>query len=157
MSGGLQRSAAKPAVDGVEGRDALALRRVDRFRAAHDLPFVGRQARAMGDPNGLVALARIMSRQILTRRSATSEFSPADRNLKAPCLNLRLRMELDPQTLRILGEALDGAWQRVKRNHLNGRAYAPRSVLAQHIYAMAKRGERDPRHLIDVALMRLKL
>jgi hypothetical protein len=46
--------------------------------------------------------------------------------------------EFDPQTLRILGEALDDAWQRVKRNHLNGRAYAARSVLAQHIYAMAK-------------------
>jgi hypothetical protein len=65
--------------------------------------------------------------------------------------------EFDPQTLRILGEALDDAWQRVKRNHLNGRAYAARSVLAQHIYAMAKQGERDPRHLIDGALMRLKL
>ena len=62
--------------------------------------------------------------------------------------------EFDPQTLRILGEALDDAWQRVKRNHLNGRAYAARSVLAQHIYAMAKQGERDPRHLIDGALMR---
>ena len=65
--------------------------------------------------------------------------------------------EFDPQTLRILGEALDDAWQRVKRNHLNGRAYAARSVLAQHIYAMAKQGERDPRHLMDGALMRLKL
>ena len=65
--------------------------------------------------------------------------------------------EFDPQTLRILDEALDDAWQRVKRNHLNGRAYAARSVLAQHIYAMAKQGERDPRYLIDGALMRLKL
>ncbi len=65
--------------------------------------------------------------------------------------------EFDPQTLRILGEALDDAWQRVKRNHLNGRAFAARSVLAQHIYAMAKQGERDPRHLIDGALMRLTL
>ena len=65
--------------------------------------------------------------------------------------------EFDPQTLRILGDALDDAWQRVKRNHLNGRAYAARRVLAQHIYAMAKQGERDPRHLSDGALMRLRL
>ena len=65
--------------------------------------------------------------------------------------------EFEPQTLRILGKALDDAWQRVKRNHLNGMAYAARRVLAQHIYAMAKQGERDPRHLIDGALTRLKL
>jgi len=65
--------------------------------------------------------------------------------------------EFDPETTRVLGEALHDAWQRVKRNHLNGRAYAARSVLAQHIYAMAKHGERDPKRLIDGALMRLTL
>jgi hypothetical protein len=45
--------------------------------------------------------------------------------------------------------ALDEAWRRVKSNHLNGRAYGARTVLAQHIFAMAKQGERDPHRLID--------
>ena len=59
--------------------------------------------------------------------------------------------------LHILGNALDEAWRRVKSNHLNGRAYGARTVLAQHIFAMAKQGERDPHRLIDGALMRLTL
>ncbi len=63
----------------------------------------------------------------------------------------------DPETLCILSEALDDAWQRVKPNHLNGSAYAARTALAQHIFAMAKKGERDPQLLIEGALMRLKL
>ena len=65
--------------------------------------------------------------------------------------------EFDPETLDILGGALDEAWQRVKYDHLNGSAYAARTVLAQHIFAMAKKGERDPQLLINGALMRLTL
>jgi hypothetical protein len=65
--------------------------------------------------------------------------------------------EFDPETLHILGAALDEAWQRVKPNHLNGGAYAARTILAQHIFAMAKKGERDPQLLIDGALMGLTL
>ena len=38
-----------------------------------------------------------------------------------------------------------------------GRAYGARTVLAQHIFAMAKQGERLPHRLIDGALMRLTL
>ena len=63
----------------------------------------------------------------------------------------------DQETLHILGNALDEAWRRVKSNHLNGRAHGARTVLAQHIFAMAKQGERDPHRLIDGALMRLTL
>jgi hypothetical protein len=37
--------------------------------------------------------------------------------------------EFDPETLDILGSALDGAWQRVNRDHLNGSAYAARTVV----------------------------
>jgi hypothetical protein len=65
--------------------------------------------------------------------------------------------EFDPKTLDILGSALDEAWQRVKCDHLNGSAYAARTVLAQHIFALAKKGERDPQVLINGALMRLTL
>ena len=65
--------------------------------------------------------------------------------------------DFDPETLTTLGTALDQAWMRVKANHLNGSAYRARTVLAQHIFAMAKQGERDPKRLIAGALMRLKL
>jgi hypothetical protein len=70
---------------------------------------------------------------------------------------IRETEEFDSETLHILGEALDEAWQRIKPNHLNGSAYAARTVLAQHIFALAKKGERDPEILIDGALMRLTL
>jgi len=65
--------------------------------------------------------------------------------------------EFDPETLNILGNALDEAWLRVKVNHLNGSACGARTALAQHIFAMAKQGERDPKRLVAGALMRLKL
>ena len=39
--------------------------------------------------------------------------------------------EFDPETLNILGNALDEAWLRAKANHLNGSAYGARTVLAQ--------------------------
>ena len=70
---------------------------------------------------------------------------------------IRETEEFDQKTLHTLGNALDEAWRRVKSNHLNGRAYGARTVLAQHIFAMAKQGERDPHRLIDGALMRLTL
>ena len=63
--------------------------------------------------------------------------------------------EFDAERLHILGNALDEAWRRVKPNHLIGRAYRARTVLAQHIFAMAKQGERDPtashRRCVDAA------
>jgi hypothetical protein len=65
--------------------------------------------------------------------------------------------EFDPETLNILGNALDEAWLRVKANHLNGSAYSARTVLALHIFKMAKQGERDPKRLAAGALTRLKL
>ena len=71
--------------------------------------------------------------------------------------NIRDTGEFDPATRHILGEALDEAWRRVRRNYANGSAHGARAVLAQYIFAMARKGERDPQHLIDGALMRLTL
>ena len=65
--------------------------------------------------------------------------------------------EFDPETLTNLGTALDQAWMQVKANHLNGNAYRARTVIAKHIFAMAKEGERNPNRLIARALMLLKL
>ena len=58
-----------------------------------------------------------------------------------------------PEALHILGGAMDEAWRRVKLTHLNGSANAARSVLAEHIFAMARQGERDPQRLIEGALI----
>jgi hypothetical protein len=64
----------------------------------------------------------------------------------------------NPETLGILGGALDDAWQRLEAGvHLNGSADAARTVLAKHIIAMAQQGERDRQRLIEGALARLKL
>jgi hypothetical protein len=63
----------------------------------------------------------------------------------------------DSETLHIVGGAMDEAWRRVKLNHLKWGANAARTVLASHIFAMARKGERDPQRLIAGALMRLTL
>jgi hypothetical protein len=63
----------------------------------------------------------------------------------------------DSEILHIIGNAMDEAWRQVKFNHLKEDASAARSVLASHIFAMARQGERNPQRLIDGALMRLTL
>ena len=63
----------------------------------------------------------------------------------------------DSETLHILGNAMDQAWRRVKFHQLNGSASGARTILASHIFAMARKGERDPQRLIAGALMRLTL
>ena len=61
----------------------------------------------------------------------------------------------DSETLHILRNAMDQAWRPVKFNHLNGSASGARTILASHVFAMARKGERNPQRLIDGALMRL--
>jgi hypothetical protein len=63
----------------------------------------------------------------------------------------------DSEILHIIDNAMDEAWRRVRFNHLRGDADSARSVLASHIFAMARQGERNPQRLIDGALMRLTL
>src|ERR1700724_3368864 len=64
----------------------------------------------------------------------------------------------NPETLHILGSALDDAWHRLEvRVHLNGSGEATRRILAKHIIALAEQGERDRQRLIEGALTRLKL
>jgi hypothetical protein len=60
-----------------------------------------------------------------------------------------------PETLHILGGALDEAWNHVEaRVHLNGGSDAARTILAKHIIAMANQGERDRQRLIEVARLK---
>jgi hypothetical protein len=64
----------------------------------------------------------------------------------------------NPETLQILGSALDDAWHRLEvQVQLNGSGDAVRTTLAKHIIAMARQGERDRQRLIDGAMARLTL
>jgi hypothetical protein len=63
----------------------------------------------------------------------------------------------DPETVHILGEALDEAWGRAAAGQMNGNADYARTLVARHIVAMAKQGERDRQRLIEGALARLGL
>ena len=66
--------------------------------------------------------------------------------------------EFSPEAVHILGDALDEAWRRLEAGaHLNGSADSARTLVAQHIIAMARQGERDPQRLIEGALARLTL
>ena len=64
----------------------------------------------------------------------------------------------NPETIRILSDALDDAWRRLEAGaRLNGSADAARAALAKYIITMANRGERDRQRLTEGALQRLRL
>ena len=63
----------------------------------------------------------------------------------------------EPETLHILGGAMDEAWRRVKLTHLNGRPTLHAPYLLNTFSTMARQGERDPQRLIEGALIRLTL
>jgi hypothetical protein len=66
-----------------------------------------------------------------------------------------------PDTIRIMSDALDDAWRAVQANkakfNVNAHGTAARDLLANHIVAMAKKGELDRQRLVDGALARLRL
>jgi hypothetical protein len=63
----------------------------------------------------------------------------------------------DPETLHMLGEAMDEAWRRAEFVYVDGNDTGARMILAEYILAVAKKGERDPARLIRGALLRLTL
>lgn len=51
-----------------------------------------------------------------------------------------------PETVQILGDALDEAWRRLEvGRHMNGSADGAKALIAQQIISMARQGERDRR------------
>jgi hypothetical protein len=58
--------------------------------------------------------------------------------------------DFDSEILHIIGNAMDEAWRQAKFNHLKEDASAARSVLASHIFAMARQG-------VSSTVMRLTL
>jgi hypothetical protein len=75
--------------------------------------------------------------------------------------NMRPETEtFSPETVRILGEALDEAWRRLEVEagaYLKDSGDGARTLIAQHIIAMARQGERDRQRLIEGALARFRL
>jgi hypothetical protein len=67
----------------------------------------------------------------------------------------------DPETIEILGVALDAAWRQVEANKsafkADGNTDGARNALAKHIVNMARRGERDPQCLSQAAVEQLRL
>jgi hypothetical protein len=65
----------------------------------------------------------------------------------------------DPDTIRVLGDALDGAWRSLQTTGVyftsRGQAEATRERLALRIIDIAKQGERDIDRLRDDALEHL--
>jgi hypothetical protein len=65
----------------------------------------------------------------------------------------------DPDTVRVLGDALDGAWRSLQTTGVyftsRGHAEATREKLALRIIEMATHGERDVARLRDEALQYL--
>jgi len=65
----------------------------------------------------------------------------------------------DPDSIRILSDALEDAWQSLKTTrstfHFDVQAEQTREILARRIIELAKLGERDHRRLRDAALTHL--
>jgi hypothetical protein len=65
----------------------------------------------------------------------------------------------DPESIRILSDALEDAWQSLhtvgSTFHFDGHAELTRETLARCIIELAKLGERDHRRLRDAALTHL--
>jgi hypothetical protein len=65
----------------------------------------------------------------------------------------------DPETISILSDAFEGAWQSLNSGgsnvHLGGQEAQTSEVLARCIIELAKLGERDHRRLRDAALAHL--
>ena len=60
----------------------------------------------------------------------------------------------DPETLRILSDALDEAWKHAAAKASDSETV--RNLLAERIVSLAKQGERNPQRLVDGALRRIK-
>ena len=63
----------------------------------------------------------------------------------------------DPETVKLLCEVLDTAWERVRTNALITDTEAARNALARHVVDLAKLGERNKERLIENALIRFRL
>jgi hypothetical protein len=62
----------------------------------------------------------------------------------------------DQDTIQLLSDALDEAWQRIDPRWVAVDGKKAREMLAKHIVNQAKEGERDRARLVDKALLKFK-
>jgi hypothetical protein len=66
----------------------------------------------------------------------------------------------DAETTHLLGSTFDAAWERAKASSLptdKEDVRSKRELLAKFIISMVEQGEKDPKRLIDGALLRFRI
>jgi hypothetical protein len=91
--------------------------------------------------------------EVQTEIVAPTELKPMD--------SLLANKTFDAETTRVLGSAFDAAWERVEATNIlptdERQVASTRELLAKFIIAKAEQGEKDPKRLIETALLRLRL
>jgi len=78
-----------------------------------------------------------------------------------PMGSLLANKAFDAETTRVLGSAFDAAWKKVGATNIlptdKRQVASMRELLAKFVIAKAEQGEKDPKRLIETAVLRLKL
>ena len=78
-----------------------------------------------------------------------------------PMGSLLANKAFDAETMCVLGSAFDAAWERVKATDIlptdKRQVASMRELLAKFLIAKAEQGEKNPKRLIETALLRLRL
>jgi hypothetical protein len=78
-----------------------------------------------------------------------------------PMGSLLANKAFDAETTRVLGSAFDAAWEKVEATNIlptdKRQVASMRELLAKFVIAKAEQGEKDPKRLIETALLRLRL
>ena len=80
---------------------------------------------------------------------------------KLELMGLLANKAFDAETMGVLGSAFDAAWERLEATNMlptdKGQVASMRELLAKFIIAKVEQGEKDPKRLIDTALLRVRL
>ena len=78
-----------------------------------------------------------------------------------PISSLLANNAFDAETTRVLGSAFDAAWEKVEMTSMmptdKRQIASMRELLAKFVISKAEQGEKDPKRLIETALLRLRL
>ena len=77
-----------------------------------------------------------------------------------PMGSLLANKAFDAETTRVLGLAFDAAWEKVEATILptdKRQVASMRELIAKFVIAKAEQGEKDPKRLIETALLRMRL
>jgi len=78
-----------------------------------------------------------------------------------PMDSLLANRAFDAERTRVLGLAFDAAWEKVEANNIlptdKRQVASMRELLAKFVIAKADQGEKDPKRIIETALLRLRL